>query len=182
MFRAGHVALLRAARALGDFLIVGVHDDATVRRLCGPAQPLMGLHERAMSVLGCRFADDVVFGPPWLLSQEFIASLQIAVVVRSRLDDEIDQTDAEARYDTPRALDIYAEIPAAESEFPQLRVSKIIRRVCDQQSHLLNRVLRKSAVEGEYYRARYGLGGAELAALTSASGSLHTASHHTFRH
>jgi rfaE bifunctional protein nucleotidyltransferase chain/domain len=37
----GHVALLRAARALGDVLVVGVNSDDGVRRLKGPGRPLV---------------------------------------------------------------------------------------------------------------------------------------------
>ena len=37
LFHAGHVAVLRQARTFGDYVIVGVHDDAEVHRVWGPA-------------------------------------------------------------------------------------------------------------------------------------------------
>jgi D-beta-D-heptose 7-phosphate kinase / D-beta-D-heptose 1-phosphate adenosyltransferase len=40
LLHAGHVRLLRQAAALGDFLIVGLNSDASVRRLKGPSRPL----------------------------------------------------------------------------------------------------------------------------------------------
>ncbi len=43
----GHVEYLEDARALGDRLVVGVNSDASVRRLKGPARPLIPEHERA---------------------------------------------------------------------------------------------------------------------------------------
>jgi D-beta-D-heptose 7-phosphate kinase / D-beta-D-heptose 1-phosphate adenosyltransferase len=40
ILHAGHVQLLRRARALGDILVVGVNSDASTRRLKGPARPI----------------------------------------------------------------------------------------------------------------------------------------------
>lgn len=46
LLHAGHVALLDAAAALGDVLIVLVNDDDSIRRLKGPSRPLHGLDDR----------------------------------------------------------------------------------------------------------------------------------------
>jgi len=46
LLHAGHVRTLEAARALGDFLIVLLNSDASVRRLKGPDRPLMGYQDR----------------------------------------------------------------------------------------------------------------------------------------
>ena len=62
LFHVGHVGILKAARAQGDFLLVGIHSDEEVAARRGPHLPIMGLHERALSVLACRFADEVVIG------------------------------------------------------------------------------------------------------------------------
>jgi D-beta-D-heptose 7-phosphate kinase/D-beta-D-heptose 1-phosphate adenosyltransferase len=40
ILHAGHVQLLRRARALGDVLVVGLNSDASTRRLKGPARPV----------------------------------------------------------------------------------------------------------------------------------------------
>jgi D-beta-D-heptose 7-phosphate kinase/D-beta-D-heptose 1-phosphate adenosyltransferase len=40
ILHAGHVDLLRRARALGDVLVVGVNSDASTRRLKGPKRPV----------------------------------------------------------------------------------------------------------------------------------------------
>ena len=47
LLHIGHLRYLRAARALGDFLIVGVNDDASTARLKGPARPFVPQEERA---------------------------------------------------------------------------------------------------------------------------------------
>jgi D-beta-D-heptose 7-phosphate kinase / D-beta-D-heptose 1-phosphate adenosyltransferase len=46
LLHAGHVHLLERARALGDFLVVGVNSDASVRRLKGPERPVVQEHDR----------------------------------------------------------------------------------------------------------------------------------------
>lgn len=50
----GHVDLLKAARELGTYLIVGLHTDEVVNRYKGMNHPIMNLYERALSVLACR--------------------------------------------------------------------------------------------------------------------------------
>lgn len=60
----GHVTYLEAARALGDKLVVGVNNDASVRRLNkGPERPINPEHARAAVISGLRSVDAViVFG------------------------------------------------------------------------------------------------------------------------
>ena len=68
LFHVGHVEILKAARAQGDFLLVGVHTDEEVTERRGPHLPIMGLHERALSVLACRYADEVIIGESFFFS------------------------------------------------------------------------------------------------------------------
>jgi D-beta-D-heptose 7-phosphate kinase / D-beta-D-heptose 1-phosphate adenosyltransferase len=51
VLHSGHVSLLEQAAAFGDFLVVGLNDDASVSRLKGPARPVNKAEERAR-VLG----------------------------------------------------------------------------------------------------------------------------------
>ncbi|MDH2426667.1 PfkB family carbohydrate kinase [Sphaerisporangium sp. TRM90804] len=55
LLHAGHVSLLRQARALGDALIVCVNADESVRRLKGPGRPVVGERDRVdiLRALGC---------------------------------------------------------------------------------------------------------------------------------
>jgi rfaE bifunctional protein nucleotidyltransferase chain/domain/rfaE bifunctional protein kinase chain/domain len=55
VLHAGHAQMLAAARALGDCLIVCLNADASVRRLKGPARPVVGECDRAalLQALGC---------------------------------------------------------------------------------------------------------------------------------
>lgn len=47
LLHPGHVELLRNARALGDALVVAINSDSSVRRLKGPARPILTQDERA---------------------------------------------------------------------------------------------------------------------------------------
>ncbi len=55
LLHPGHVRYLQQARALGDALIVALNNDRSVRKLKGPARPILNETERAevMAALGC---------------------------------------------------------------------------------------------------------------------------------
>jgi D-beta-D-heptose 7-phosphate kinase/D-beta-D-heptose 1-phosphate adenosyltransferase len=55
VLHVGHVRLLREAAALGDFLVVGLNSDASVRQLKGPARPINPGGDRAelLAALEC---------------------------------------------------------------------------------------------------------------------------------
>src|SRR5262249_19605515 len=60
LLHVGHVRYLRAARALGDVLFVGINSDAAVARLKGRGRPLMPAAERAEILLALREVDHVI--------------------------------------------------------------------------------------------------------------------------
>jgi len=60
LLHAGHVRLLESARSEGDFLVVGLNSDASVRRNKGPDRPLIPEHERAEALLALEAVDRVV--------------------------------------------------------------------------------------------------------------------------
>jgi rfaE bifunctional protein nucleotidyltransferase chain/domain len=60
LLHAGHVYLLRKARAHGDMLVVGLNSDASMRRLKGPTRPIMPLEQRAYVLAGLECVDVVL--------------------------------------------------------------------------------------------------------------------------
>ena len=100
----GHVRVLKAAAALGDFLMVGVHDDAFVhsyKRVSSTAAaaaattttddaydenklgfPVIKMGNRAICALSCRYVDDAVLSAPRIITNEFLRAMHISVVVQ----------------------------------------------------------------------------------------------------
>jgi D-beta-D-heptose 7-phosphate kinase / D-beta-D-heptose 1-phosphate adenosyltransferase len=60
LLHPGHVATLRAARGLGDCLVVCINSDDSVRRLKGPSRPLVTAPDRARVLEALQFVDAVV--------------------------------------------------------------------------------------------------------------------------
>jgi len=60
LLHPGHVALLEAARAQGDVLVVAINSDASVRRIKGEGRPLVPEAERAETLLALEPVDRVV--------------------------------------------------------------------------------------------------------------------------
>lgn len=81
MFHAGHIEILEKAKKLGDYIIVGVHSDSIVNAQRGYNLPIMNMHERVLSVLGCKWTDDVLIDAPLIITKEMIQSLRIDLVV-----------------------------------------------------------------------------------------------------
>jgi cytidyltransferase-like protein len=79
LFHPGHVALLKAARDFGDWLIVGVLSDETASSY--KRRPIMSLDERVTVIKACRYVDEVVPDAPYRITAEFLDEHDIAVVV-----------------------------------------------------------------------------------------------------
>ncbi len=60
LLHPGHVSYLRAARSLGDALVVGLNSDASVGRLKGPLRPIVPEKDRAIMLAALKFVDAVV--------------------------------------------------------------------------------------------------------------------------
>ena len=95
LLHAGHVAALYAARRLGDFLLVGLHDDATVNATRGQNQPICSLHERALCLLALGCVDEVILGAPLVITHDLIKSMNIHTVVGDA-DEPAEPADAAA--------------------------------------------------------------------------------------
>jgi D-beta-D-heptose 7-phosphate kinase/D-beta-D-heptose 1-phosphate adenosyltransferase len=60
ILHAGHIDYLKAARELGDRLIIAVNDDESVKRLKGPERPINSLEHRMKLLAALSFVDWVV--------------------------------------------------------------------------------------------------------------------------
>lgn len=85
----GHVSILQHAAKLGDYLLVGLYSDETVRQHRG-TPPVLTMLERAMAVLSTRWVDDVVLGVPWKITKDLLATMNIKTVVVGRPPDGLE--------------------------------------------------------------------------------------------
>jgi len=60
LLHPGHIHSLEAARALGDFLVVGINSDKSVLALKGEGRPLLPAEERAEILASLECVDGVV--------------------------------------------------------------------------------------------------------------------------
>lgn len=60
LIHPGHIRLLREAKAMGHFLLVGLNSDASVRRLKGENRPIMPQEARALLLCSMEMVDGVI--------------------------------------------------------------------------------------------------------------------------
>jgi glycerol-3-phosphate cytidylyltransferase len=60
LFHPGHIVMLMEAKALCDYLIVGLLSDPTNDRKDTKNKPVQSLFERYIQVAGCKYVDEVI--------------------------------------------------------------------------------------------------------------------------
>ncbi len=63
LMHVGHIQYLQQAKGLGDLLVIGLNDDASVRRVKGEGRPLIEEQQRAQLLAALACVDYVVFFP-----------------------------------------------------------------------------------------------------------------------
>ena len=145
VFNRGHVDLLRRAKELGDFVLVGVHADADVRARRGSEHPVLNEKERALSVLACRYADEVVIGAPVKITHDLLTTFNVNVVVAEDEDDYVVNGDDVNALAKKRGL--FRAVPR-EHDCSVLTVAK---RIMANRAEFEARNARKTKSESAYY-------------------------------
>ncbi|KAI9095508.1 hypothetical protein DFS34DRAFT_626090 [Phlyctochytrium arcticum] len=141
LFHVGHAKFLEKAKRLGDFLLVGIHDDQVINEVKGSNYPIMNLHERVMSVLACRHVDEVIIGAPYSVSENVLSKVfKVDVVVHGSTvtDCDIDGSDP---YAVPKRLGIFQQI---ESPASTLTSDVIVNRILEHRKKYEARNKRKA--------------------------------------
>ncbi len=176
LFHVGHVEILKAARAQADFLLVGVHGDEEVAARRGPHRPVLSLHERALSVLACRSADEVVIGAPAVVTEDLLTTFGVTLVVRGTVHESAPggpggvaggsgasgaggggggaagasprlSEDEERRYAVPRARGVLRALPSPSG----MTSATLITRIVANREAFEARQAAKGAAEAAYY-------------------------------
>ena len=119
LFHYGHVELLKQARALGDYLLVGIHGDDDVRS--HKRIPILTMEERVASVAGCRYADEVLPNAPWITDRDWIEKHNIQLVVHGN---DYSQEDLNKTHAVPIEMGILRMVPYTAG----ISTTEIIRR------------------------------------------------------
>lgn len=146
--RPRHSCLLRAQQH-GDFLLVGLHDDATVNQLRGHNHPIASLHERALCILALGCVDEVILGAPPRVSADLLNSMNISVVVG-----DVDESgDMQVTEEAP--ADPTAAGPTQDMDPYAVPKAKSIYRPCEKPSNLkLSEIITRIIVNRKRYEAR----------------------------
>ncbi|CRG95183.1 ethanolamine-phosphate cytidylyltransferase, putative [Plasmodium gallinaceum] len=148
IFHIGHLKILENAKKLGDFLLVGMHDDDVVRRMKGKYFPVVTLLERTLNVLAMRVVDDVVIGAPWIITESFIKRFHIDVVVRGTIVDYIYSNNEIDPYAVPKKLNIYKELSSQSN----ITTFEIIERIEKNKKYLMNNMSKRSKKEENIWK------------------------------
>ncbi|KAG6627801.1 hypothetical protein I3843_15G132200 [Carya illinoinensis] len=147
LFHAGHVEILKIARQLGDFLLVGIHTDQTVSEHRGNQYPIMHLHERSLSVLACRYVDEVIIGAPWEVTNDMITTFNISLVVHGTVAENSLLTAESDPYKVPKSMGIFRLLESPKD----ITTTSVAQRIVANHDAYTKRNAKKAASEKKYY-------------------------------
>ena len=119
VFHIGHLNLLKKAKAMGDYLIVGVHSDEQITSY--KRRPIFSEQDRYEIMRGCRYVDEVIEAAPLMMTKDFLLNNNIDLVVRG---DDTSQQHLEQQAD-PISMGIMRYVPRT----PGISTSDIIDRI-----------------------------------------------------
>ena len=106
LFHYGHMAFLEKARALGDYLMVGIHSDEALESY--KREHILTMQERVASVAGCRWVDEVLPNAPLEVDRAWIEKHDIHLVVHG---DDSSREQQELYYKFPIEKGIFRTLP-----------------------------------------------------------------------
>ncbi|XP_034918872.1 ethanolamine-phosphate cytidylyltransferase isoform X2 [Populus alba] len=140
--------ILRSARQLGDFLLVGIHTDQIVSEHRGKGHPIMHLHERSLSVLACRYVDEVIIGAPWEVTKDMVTTFNITLVVHGTVAENNSLLAGEPDpYAVPKSMRIFRMLDSPKT----ITTTSVAQRIVANHEAYLKRNAKKAENEKKYY-------------------------------
>lgn len=133
LFHVGHLDFLEQAKKLGDYLIVGLHTDPVVNCYKGGNYPIMNLHERTLSVLACKYVNEVVIGAPYTVTEDLINHFKVDIVCHGQtpIASDMDNKDP---YAIPKKMGKFVLVNSGNTMTTEQIVERIIRHRLDYES------------------------------------------------
>jgi len=127
----GHANALRQSKALGDYLVVGVHSDEEISLNKGP--PVMTLEERCEAVRACKWVDEVVPCAPYTTSLEVMDQYGCEICVHG--DDISTTSDGQDSYHLVKKAGRFRTIPRTKGVSSTDIVGRMILMTSDHHSN-----------------------------------------------
>jgi len=147
LFHVGLLDFLEESKKLGDYLIVGLHTDTDVNQYKGSNYPIMNLHERVLSVLACRYVNQVIIGAPYVVTKDVIDQFKIGVVVHGKTP--VAHIDGVDPYEYPKKLGIFTEVDSKSS----ITTADIVQRIITHRLEFEERNKKKESKEIKIMKA-----------------------------
>uniref|UniRef100_A0A3B0NHQ7 ethanolamine-phosphate cytidylyltransferase n=1 Tax=Theileria annulata TaxID=5874 RepID=A0A3B0NHQ7_THEAN len=151
LFHNGHVRFLKKARALGDYLIVGIYDNQTVRTIKGSPFPFTNMLDRCLVVSAMKYTDDVILGAPYKITKDFIKNYGIDIVAVGKYSDSRLINVASNPLEVVETMGILRYV---DSEL-KTTSSEIIKRVSDRMGQIRKNVSDRCKKELNHYKDYY---------------------------
>ena len=119
LFHYGHMRFLKKARAIGDYLLVGIHADDVL--VSYKRRPILTMEERVSSVAECRYVDEALPNAPLMVDRAWIEKYNIDLVVHG---DDFSQEQQEYYYKVPIEMGIFRTVAYTQG----ISTTEIIRR------------------------------------------------------
>ncbi|XP_017132521.1 ethanolamine-phosphate cytidylyltransferase isoform X4 [Drosophila gunungcola] len=148
LFHVGHLDFLEKASKLGDYLIVGLHTDPVVNSYKGSNYPIMNLHERVLSVLACKFVNEVVIGAPYCVTEELLEHFKIDVVCHGSTPIALENGKSDP-YAVPKTRAIFEMIDSGN----EMTTERIVERIISHRLEYERRNQAKEKKEIEAFEA-----------------------------
>ncbi|RWS27199.1 Ethanolamine-phosphate cytidylyltransferase-like protein [Leptotrombidium deliense] len=148
LFHVGHVDFLEKVRQVADYVIVGLHTDQEVNRYRGGNYPIMNLHERVLSVLACKYVNEVVIGAPYSVTADLMDHFKINIVCHGRTAYPLDSNGSDP-YSEPKRRGKYLEVDGGNS----LTTIDIVKRIIASRMEYIRRNEEKERKEIAVYEA-----------------------------
>ena len=139
LFHSGHVEFFKKAKAMGDYLIVGVLSDETVESY--KRRPVYHLDERAAVIAACRYVDEIVIDCPLGVTEELLDAYKIDLVVHG---DDFDEKMAREQYGPALDRGIFKTVPYTKG----ISTSDLIERFIAQYETAPSSLRKKDYYEG----------------------------------
>ncbi|XP_017853992.1 ethanolamine-phosphate cytidylyltransferase isoform X1 [Drosophila busckii] len=148
LFHVGHLDFLEKARKLCDYLIVGLHTDPVVNSYKGSNYPIMNLHERVLSVLACKFVNEVVIGAPYCVTEELLDHFKIDIVCHGSTPIALEDGKIDP-YSVPKMRTIFETIISGND----MTTERIVERIISHRLEYERRNQAKEKKEIEAFEA-----------------------------